>query len=376
MTKDILFVFGTRPEAIKLAPVIKALRESTKLNSIVCVTGQHKEMLEQMLDIFEISPHYDLEAMEEDQSLAGLSSRLIEKLDSVMKDRKPHMTVVQGDTTSCFVGGLVSYYHRIPVAHVEAGLRSGDKFDPFPEEINRSLTDSLTDLYFAPTERNKKNLYREGVVKDKIHVTGNTVIDTLFDTTSLIEDGKIKIDLPAELKSKNLQDIILVTAHRRESFGKGLKNICEALKRLAELHPSYHIIYPVHLNPNVRSKVNSTLRNLENVILTDPLGYREFVWVMNRAKLVLTDSGGIQEEAPSLETPVLVMRKKTERKEALEAGTIELVGVSSDRIVDRAVEYLSNSDLRRKMSKKVNPYGDGKASDRIIRELTNFLYEY
>lgn len=367
--KDVMFVFGTRPETIKLAPVIKAAQRSSGLEPTICVTGQHREMLDQMLHVFDLSPYYDLEIMEENQSLAGMSSRLIEELDKVIEIEKPDVTVVQGDTTTSFIGGLISFYRRIPLAHVEAGLRSGDKNDPFPEEMNRALTDRISDIFFAPTEENKVNLKREGVESERICVTGNTVIDALFFIKDLIERGKMEIDLPMKKEEIEGREVVLITAHRRESFGRGLENICRAVRELALSYPSYLFVYPVHLNPNVRSKVDAILGEAENIVLTDPLCYPEFVWLMEKAQLILTDSGGIQEEAPSLDTPVLVMRETTERNEALKAGTVELVGVDSRRIQERAKEFISNEDLREEMRTRENPYGDGQAAGRIVDEL-------
>ncbi len=371
--KDVMFVFGTRPEVIKLAPVISAVEESPELSPIICASGQHREMMDQMLEIFALNPDYDLAVMEEDQSLVGLNSRLLEGIDEVFGAENPDLTLVQGDTTTCLAGALVSYYRRVPLGHLEAGLRSGDKFDPFPEEINRILTDRLSDIFFPPTEENKSNLEEEGLGGGSIYVTGNTVVDALFRVRDIVEDNSKKLDLPFAERIEKEQRLILITAHRRESFGKGLEGICRAVKELADIYPDAFFVYPVHLNPNVRKKVKTILGGSKNVLLTEPLDYPEFVWLMDRAELILTDSGGVQEEAPSLDTPVLVTRKKTERKEALEAGTVELVGVDSEDIVERTKNYLSNTDLMESMKKKKNPYGDGRASERIVKGLVEFL---
>ncbi len=367
--KKILFILGTRPEVIKLAPIISLMKKESDFSVKVCSTGQHREMLDQMLSFFKIRPDFDLNVMSENQSLFDLTSRLLELLRNVLLAESPDLVVVQGDTTSAFVGALASFYLKIPVAHVEAGLRSFDKYSPFPEEINRVFVDRLSDLLFAPTEDAKENLLREGITKG-IHVVGNTVIDALFLTLSLIDNNSMERKF-GFLDSK--KKWILVTAHRRENFGESLRNICLALKEIAKLHPEVEIIYPVHLNPNVRETVLSILGDEKNIHLLEPLSYPELVWVMNRSYFVLTDSGGIQEEAPSLGKPVLVMRDTTERPEGVKAGVAKLVGTNRESIVRNSCLLLENEDFYRKMAKSVSPYGDGKASERIVKIIREYL---
>jgi len=355
---------GTRPEVIKLAPVIKELeRYPDGIRSVVCVTGQHRELLEQGLNIFHIRPDFDLRVMEPDQLLSNLTSKLLSHLDPVVEEVKPDWIIAQGDTTTVLVASMVSYYHKIPFGHVEAGLRTGDKFRPFPEEANRLIADHLADALFAPTEGNRQNLVREGVPNSKILVTGNTVIDALLRSSSLPYDwaaGPLA-DIPQGRK------IVLVTAHRRESFGKPLREICFAIKKLSEQFGSslLHFVYPVHLNPNVREPVREILGGLSNVSLIEPLDYLSMVNVMRRSTLILTDSGGIQEEAPSFGVPVLVMRAATERPEALEAGVARLVGTERQQIVEETARLLRNPSEYAAMATGNNPFGDGKAASRI-----------
>jgi len=365
----VLTVLGTRPEAIKLAPVIKEMERHPEIAGRVCVTAQHREMLDQVLELFEIKPDWDLNLMRKGQSLFDITADGLRALEPVLKEEKPDVVLVQGDTTTAFVAGLAAYYLKIEIGHVEAGLRTYDKYNPFPEEMNRRLADTLCDLYFAPTELAKQNLLGEGVPVEKVFVTGNTVIDALFLVLSRESQvGGQQLLQTIGLKTQDSR-LILVTGHRRESFGKGFENMCQGLKRIADHYPDVQVIYPVHLNPNVRKPVQLILGAIRNVHLIEPLDYALFVFLMNRAYLVLTDSGGIQEEAPSLGKPVLVMREKTERPEAIEAGTAKLVGTESERIFTEAQRLLDNADEYNKMARAVNPFGDGKAAERIVQVL-------
>lgn len=360
----ILFFFGTRPEAIKLAPLIKELQKSTEIFEVnVCVSAQHREMLDQVLDFFEIKPDYDLNIMKHNQDLFDITRNILKGIKEVIVNFKPDWLVVQGDTTSTFVGALAAFYEKIKIAHIEAGLRSFNKYSPFPEEVNRVLTTHLSDVHFAPTNEARANLLREGVSSDKILVVGNTSIDALFYCLEKV--SKEKIEYFRIFKGVDFNKrIILVTGHRRESFGKPFEDICNALREIA-LRNDVEIIYPVHLNPNVRKPVFSILKGLKNVYLIEPLDYPSFVWIMNRSYLILTDSGGVQEEAPSLGKPVLVMRDVTERNEGVEAGTARVVGTNRERIVNEIIRLLTNKKEYEAMAKSVNPYGDGKACKRI-----------
>ncbi len=358
----ILTVFGTRPEAIKMAPVIKALEAEANIESKVCVTAQHREMLDQVLDLFAIQPDYDLNIMQAGQDLTDITCSVLSGLKKIIHEFKPNRILVHGDTTTTFVATLAAYYQRIPVGHVEAGLRTGNIYAPFPEEINRKFTACIADLNFAPTQKAKENLLAEGVKEDNIYITGNTVIDALLDTVDRISAN---INFPFLSKEKKL---ILVTGHRRENFGSGFENICYALKCLSE-RQDLQIVYPVHLNPNVREPVLRILANCENIHLIEPQDYLPFVYLMNQAYLILTDSGGIQEEAPALGKPVLVMRDTTERPEAVEAGTVVLVGTDKHKIVAECEKLLDDKASYDKMSFAYNPYGDGKASFKIINIL-------
>lgn len=376
--KKVSLIFGTRPEAIKLAPVVLALKREKGINCRVCVTAQHREMLDQVLEIFDIIPDVDLDIMRPDQSLAEITARATEGIDSYLKKERPDMVAVQGDTTTTFVASLVSFYNHIPVAHVEAGLRTGNLSAPWPEEANRVLTTRLASLHFAPTETNKKNLSEEGVPADKIFVTGNTVIDGLFLAVQKVKANPP--DIPgigfSLMGEKEKATIVLITGHRRESFGKGFESVCQAIGELALRFPKVHFVYPVHLNPNVRSPVMKILggdNGLKNVHLIDPLPYLPFVALMNRAMLILTDSGGIQEEAPSLGKPVLVMRETTERPEAIEAGTAKLVGIDYGNIIRETTRLLTDRVAYLQMAKAHNPYGDGKASERIVKAVSSYL---
>lgn len=377
--KKVLIIFGTRPEAIKLAPIILKLKaNSRELRTIVCVTAQHREMLDQVLKIFAIKPDYDLNIMKKNQSLFDVTAHGLKKLESVLRKEAPDIILIQGDTTTTFIASLAAYYLKIKIGHVEAGLRTNNKFNPFPEEINRRLTDCLADLYFVHTRKAKENLIKEGVDKGKIFLTGNTVIDALSMITKRQDNKRIQKEIERRFFKEydisfNDKKLILVTGHRRESFGKDFENICKGLKKIAVKNKDIQIVYPVHLNPNVQRPVKKILSNLSNVHLIEPLDYFNFVWLMNKAYLILTDSGGIQEEAPSLGKPVLVMRKKTERTEGIDAGTAKLVGTSSSKIYSETTRLLHDTSAYRKMAKAVNPYGDGKAAQRIVQILKKQL---
>ena len=365
----VLTVFGTRPEAIKLAPVIKELGRHPEITSRVCVTGQHREMLDQVLGLFEIKPDWDLNLMRKGQSLFDITARGLQGLRDVFKEEQPDIILVQGDTTTALVASLAAYYLKIKIGHVEAGLRTEDKYSPFPEEMNRRLVDVLSDVYFAPTQRAEQNLLREGISAEKVFVTGNTVVDALFLVLRQESQAKRQLVLSDFGVSTDDSRLILVTGHRRESFGEGFENICNGLKLIAERNPDVQIVYPVHMNPNVREPVYRILEKIENIHLIEPLEYDQFVSLMNRAYLILTDSGGIQEEAPSLGKPMLVMREKTERPEAIAAGTAKLVGTEMEAIVKTTQQLLDNRDEYERMAKAVNPYGDGKAAQRILKIL-------
>ena len=369
----ILVVFGTRPEAIKLAPVIQELRKHPRdFVTRVCVTAQHREMLDQVLAIFRIRTHYDLNVMHKGQSLEDVTSRVLLGMKEVLGRERPDMILVQGDTTTVMAAALAAFYAGVAVGHVEAGLRTWDKRRPFPEEINRVIATDLSDLHFAPTEQARRNLLREGIVPKRIFVTGNTVIDALFHVRARVTRSRRRFErtFPGIDFSKRM---ILVTGHRRENFGEGFLSICRAIRTVARRHPDVEIVYPVHLNPNVQGPVRSMLGSLSNVHLLDPQPYLPFVFLMEVCYLILTDSGGVQEEAPSLGKPVLVMRDRTERPEAVKAGTVRLVGTSSHRIVSEIERLLTNRKAYHTMSRRHNPYGDGKSSGRIVRALRTYL---
>ena len=373
MKVRVLSIFGTRPEAIKMAPLVIELGKNNSIESLVCVTAQHREMLDQVLDLFEIVPDYDLNLMTPGQSLSDLTGRMITKLDSVLKEVNPDLILVHGDTTTTFVSSLCAFYNQIPVGHVEAGLRTGNLYSPWPEEANRILTGTLTSYHFAPTETAKNNLIREGVEVDRIFVTGNTVIDALLKINDKINSGNIEIDkqelanLPFDMQEER---VVLITGHRRENFGQGFQRICEAIKSLAEKFDDVKFVYPVHLNPKVREPVTKLLQSLENVFLIEPLQYLPFVSIMSNCYLILTDSGGIQEEAPSLGKPVVVMRDTTERPEAVKAGTVKLVGTDVANIIESVSELIEDVNLYQQMSQSHNPYGDGTASVQIVETIT------
>ena len=367
MIKKVLIIFGTRPEAIKMAPVVKAFKnEQIAFETKVCVTAQHREMLDQVLNLFSIIPDYDLNLMKPNQNLFSLTGDIINGLKSILESFKPDYVLVHGDTTTSTAAALAAFYSGAKVGHVEAGLRTYNKLAPFPEEMNRQLTGRLADFHYAPTSRSKENLLKENVNESSIIITGNTVIDALFESVELvnnIKENQIIDHLKKLLNGSG--DIILVTGHRRENFGEGFLNICYALKEIA-LQSGSTIVYPVHLNPNVQKPVYEILDGVENIKLIDPLPYEAFVWLMNKSKLIITDSGGVQEEAPSLGKPVLVMRDTTERPEAVEAGTVILVGTKKDLIVSETLDLLNNKERYSQMSSLHNPYGDGKAAGRIV----------
>jgi UDP-N-acetylglucosamine 2-epimerase (non-hydrolysing) len=369
----VLTVFGTRPEAIKMAPLVHALAQDDAFESRVCVTAQHREMLDQVLRLFEIVPDYDLNIMKPGQGLSEITCRILEGLKGVMEEFKPDVVLVHGDTTTTMATSLAAFYQRIPVGHVEAGLRTGNLYSPWPEEANRKLTGHLAMYHFAPTENSRQNLLRESLRDDHIFVTGNTVIDALLWVRDRIMHNpelRTSLDQRYPFLDAN-KKLILVTGHRRESFGGGFERICSALAEIALQHPEVQVVYPVHLNPNVSEPVNRILKGIDNIILIDPQDYLPFVYLMTRSYLILTDSGGIQEEAPSLGKPVLVMRDTTERPEAVDAGTVQLVGTDVAKIVDAVTRLLTDEGEYHAMSRAHNPYGDGHACQRILEALKN-----
>ncbi|HGK7507493.1 non-hydrolyzing UDP-N-acetylglucosamine 2-epimerase [Kluyvera cryocrescens] len=369
----VLTVFGTRPEAIKMAPLVHALAKDPHFEAKVCVTAQHREMLDQVLNLFSIVPDYDLNIMSPGQGLTEITCRILQGLKPVLESFKPDVVLVHGDTTTTAAASLAAFYQRIPVGHVEAGLRTGDLYSPWPEEANRTLTGHLAMYHFAPTENSRQNLLRENLPDSRIFVTGNTVIDALFWVRDrVMNDEALRTELSERYPFlSNDKKMILVTGHRRESFGQGFEKICHALAEIAATNPDVQIVYPVHLNPNVSEPVNRILGHIDNVMLIDPQDYLPFVWLMNHAWLILTDSGGIQEEAPALGKPVLVMRETTERPEAVDAGTVRLVGTDSRRIVDEVTRLLRDEDEYQRMSRAHNPYGNGRACERILLALKN-----
>jgi UDP-N-acetylglucosamine 2-epimerase (non-hydrolysing) len=371
--KRILTVFGTRPEAIKMTPLVRALTKDERFEAKVCVTAQHREMLDQVLESFKITPDYDLNLMVSGQSLTDITCGVLRGIEPILAEFKPDYVLVHGDTATTISTSLAAYYQQIKVGHVEAGLRTGNIYSPWPEEGSRKLTGAITDLHFAPTEISKQNLLNENIAAEKIIVTGNTVIDVLHE---VIDKLATNIELRASLEAQfNFLDenkrLVLITVHRRENFGGGFERICEAIAQMAKAFPDVEFVYPMHLNPNVREPVNRLLAELNNVFLIEPLDYLPFVYLMNQAYVLLTDSGGIQEEAPSLGKPVLVMRDTTERQEAVDAGTVKLVGTSVEIIVSELSALLLNEKAYKAMSFVHNPYGDGKACDRIISMLLN-----
>lgn len=366
--KKILSIFGTRPEAIKMAPLVQAIEKSADFESVLCVSAQHRQMLDQVLELFKLSPNHDLNLMRKGQTLEDLTADILQGLHNVFAQEKPDLVLVHGDTTTSFVAALSAFYARVPVGHIEAGLRTGDMSAPWPEEGNRRLTSALTRFHFAPTEQARENLLKENVARDQICVTGNTVIDALFQVKGLLETDQALFAAMAQKLPflDKYRDVILVTGHRRESFGDGFKRICEALGQISETYPDVGIVYPVHFNPNVQEPVFKYLDGAPNIHLIAPQNYLPFVYLMMRSKIILTDSGGIQEEAPSLGKPVLVMRETTERPEAVQAGTVRLVGTDPNAIFNEVSRLLTDEARFIEMSRAHNPYGDGKAASRIL----------
>lgn len=378
----VMTIFGTRPEAVKLAPVIKKLEEYKEdFESIICVTAQHRQMLDQVLELFDIKPHYDLNIMKPNQSLFELTSNVLLNIQPILEKEKPDIILVQGDTTTVFVASLAAFYLKIKIGHVEAGLRTFNKYSPFPEEINRKITTCMADLHFAPTQTSKDNLLKENTEEKDIFITGNTVIDALFLTIEKLKNDELNNTFSEKVKGiselinkinpKSDKKVILLTGHRRENFGQGFENICHGVKEIAN-NTDVEIIYPVHLNPNVREPVMRIIGGIKNIHLIEPLDYEPFVYLMSKSHIILTDSGGVQEEAPSLGKPVLVMRDTTERPEAVIAGTVKLVGTDKDLLVKETNKLLHDKNAYDSMSMAHNPYGDGKASQRIIDALLDF----
>ena len=381
--QKVMLVFGTRPEAIKMCPLVKEFQKHPiEFKTIVCVTGQHREMLDQVLQIFEIQPDYDLNIMKQGQDLYDVTARVLVGMRGVLKEAQPDIVLVHGDTTTSMAAALAAFYQQIPVGHVEAGLRTHNIYSPWPEEMNRQITGRIATYHFAPTPLSKQNLLTEGVKEDMITVTGNTVIDALYMVVEQIKNNKqLDIELANLLKKSGYdttrlsteKKMVLITGHRRENFGEGFISMCTAIKDLTQKYPNVDFVYPMHLNPNVRKPIHEVfgenLTNLGNMFFIEPLQYLEFVYLMEKSTIVLTDSGGIQEEAPGLGKPVLVMRDTTERPEALSAGTVKLVGTDYDKIVNEVSLLLDNKEQYKKMSKAINPYGDGKACERIIEIL-------
>ena len=381
--KKIMLVFGTRPEAIKMAPLVKEFQKyPEQFQTIVCVTGQHREMLDQVLHIFEITPDYDLNIMKQGQDLYDVTARVLTGMRDVLKETNPDIVLVHGDTTTSTAAAWAAFYQQIPVGHVEAGLRTHDIYSPWPEEMNRQITGRIATYHFSPTPLSRQNLLDEGICDEKITVTGNTVIDALYVVVERIKNDKIlDFGLNCSLikagydvdRLNEGRKLVLITGHRRENFGEGFINICKAIKALVEKYPDVDFVYPMHLNPNVRKPIREVfgedLSDLKNMFLIEPLEYLSFVYLMEKSTIVLTDSGGIQEEAPGLGKPVLVMRNTTERPEALEAGTVKLVGTNSEKIIEETYRLLDDLENYKMMSKAINPYGDGKACERIIRSV-------
>lgn len=377
MTIKILTVFGTRPEAIKMAPVVNALANDDRFESKVCVTAQHREMLDQVLTLFNITPDFDLNIMKKEQDITETMCSVLQGLKAVLLSFKPDYVLVHGDTSTTISATLAAYYQQIKVAHVEAGLRTKNIYSPWPEEGNRKLIAAIADLHFAPTEVSKQNLLKENIAEEKIFVTGNTVIDALFEVVlKLKNDQQLATQLAEQFQFLNInKQVVLITGHRRENFGNGFERICEAIVKLAKKHPDVEFVYPLHLNPNVREPVNRLLVGMDNIFIIEPLNYLQFVYLMNRSKVLLTDSGGIQEEAPSLGKPVLVMRDTTERPEAIEAGTVKLVGTDVNTIVNEVSDLLNDEASYEKMSFAHNPYGNGMAVKHILNALFNSQLE-
>jgi len=368
----ISIIIGTRPEAIKLVPLILRLKKSHTLSIEVCSTGQHKEMLQQVFDLFGIVPDVELNIMTHNQNLPEITSLILTKISQYLTESKPDFLICQGDTSTAFTAALAAFYQKIPVGHVEAGLRTYNNYSPFPEEMNRQLISKIADFHFAPTKNASKALLEEGIQSEKIHITGNTVIDTLLLIKEKISQNTIEID--STLKTLlNLNKYVLITGHRRENFGKGFENICEAIQLLSEKFPAINFIYPLHLNPNVKNIVEEKLGSTSNIFLISPLDYTNFIYALSNCHIVLTDSGGVQEEAPSFNKPVLVMRENSERMEGVEAGVVKLVGTNIDSIVSGMTELFEDENLYNSMTHSENPYGDGQAADRIALLIENYF---
>ena len=368
--KKILFIFGTRPEAIKMAPVIKSFQKESCFETRICITAQHREMLDQVLYFFEIQPDYDLDLMQKNQDLTTLTSRALVALKVPFEDFKPDLVLVHGDTTTTMTASLAAFYAGIKVGHVEAGLRTFNLQSPFPEELNRQFTSKIADFHFAPTQQAQANLVAENILEEKIVITGNTVIDALQETVVKIKKLKPSFAAGIPFDSKK---IILVTGHRRENFGDGMQRVCNVLKEIALAREEIHLVYPVHLNPNVQTVVEKTLGGVSNISLIAPLEYPDFVWLLNESYFIITDSGGVQEEAPSLGKPVIVTRDTTERPEAVNAGTVKLVGTNAEQLKTEVLDLIDNVEAYKKMSSAHNPYGDGKAAQRIVDFLKHRL---
>jgi len=366
----VMTIFGTRPEAIKMAPLVKKLEETKEIESIVCVTAQHREMLDMVMDLFDIKADFDLNIMKHGQTIADINISILKGLEKVFEASRPDIVLVHGDTSTTFIGALASFYQKIKIGHVEAGLRSGNIYSPYPEEMNRRLTGVLSNFHFAPTESNYKNLINEGVAEDSIFITGNTVIDALLQVIK--ENYSFEIDLLNKLDYENKR-VIVMTCHRRENWGEPMENIFKAIEEIAKKYRDVEIVYPIHMNPSIRTLANSILAGIDNIHLIEPLDYEPFANLLNKAYLIVTDSGGIQEEAPALGKPILVLREETERPEAVEAGTVRVVGVNQEKIASEIAELLENKESYRKMANAVNPYGDGRACERIVQTL---LHKY
>ncbi|WP_274600955.1 non-hydrolyzing UDP-N-acetylglucosamine 2-epimerase [Clostridium yunnanense] len=369
-TIKIMTIFGTRPEAIKMAPLVKELEKNSNIVSKVCVTAQHREMLDQVLELFDIVPDYDLNIMKTKQTLTGITNRVLEGLEEVFEAEKPDMILVHGDTTTTFAGGLAAFYKQIKVGHVEAGLRTFDKYFPFPEEMNRKLTGAIADLHFAPTKGSKNNLLREGITEEDIYITGNTVIDAMKHT---VESNYVFEHEELNYIDFDNKKVIMITAHRRENWGEGIENICDALNHIVAENKDVELVYLVHLNPVVKDVVFSKLEGKERIHLLPPLDTKQTHNLINKSFMVMTDSGGLQEEAPHLGKPVLVLRDVTERPEAVEAGTVKLVGTDVETIVREANALINNDEAYNEMSRSINPYGDGKASQRIVKAILKYF---
>ena len=371
MKKRILIVFGTRPEAIKMSPLVKAfLNDNTNFETKVCVTAQHREMLDQVLDFFQIKPDFDLDLMRPNQNLYTLTSDILLHLKSILESFQPDYVFVHGDTTTSMASAMASFYNQSKICHIEAGLRTNNLKSPYPEEMNRQVTSRMVNYHFAPTQKAKENLISEGISSENIIVTGNTVIDALLQSVEKAKENPSEFILNLEQKI-NGREVILITGHRRENFGEGIEHICSAILKLAQKYKDKVFIYPVHLNPKVQNPVHKILGDTDNILLIKPLAYQDFIWLMNHSKIIITDSGGIQEEAPSLGKPVLVTRNNTERPEAVEEGTVLLVGTDEEKIINNTSKLLEDSDFYNQMKELHNPYGDGKACERIISFMKN-----